>query len=407
MRLGTMLLVFSLAGCLMAQTADVPVKFDGQVRFRNEADGRDFNNDSDLNTYSLLRARLGASIQPLPDVKVYIQVQDSRAFGSEPGTLSSTANLDVHQAYFQLNNLWGKSVDLKVGRQEMIYAGQRLIGAVGWHNVGRAFDGVKLTFGKNNTLDVFNMIVTESSAASGVPSIGAESADFNFFGVYYKHRKKQGYKLDLYGLIESNLRETVPGEDDLGRVTLGSYAKGKLSGNFDFESELALQVGKRLGQDVSAFMLTGALGYTFASARKPHVSIGYDYLSGMDAGDTDYKVFDTLFATNHKFYGFMDYFLNVPAHTGGAGLQDFMVKGKLPLRSNLSLSGHFHNFRAAKGAEKNLGNELDFSLNYKYNAAVSAVWGLSVFMPGTLIEQRFANNNDVAVWSYTSLLVKF
>ncbi len=91
---------FLFEGHLSAQGSNTPIKFDGQIRMRSEADGRDFNNDSDVNTYTLLRTRFGAAVQPLEDVNVYIQLQDSRAFGREPSTLANTSNIDVHQAFF-------------------------------------------------------------------------------------------------------------------------------------------------------------------------------------------------------------------------------------------------------------------------------------------------------------------
>ncbi len=77
---------FLFEGHLSAQEPNPPIKFDGQIRMRSEADGRDFNSDSDVNTYTLLRTRFGAAVQPLEDVNVYIQLQDSRAFGREPST---------------------------------------------------------------------------------------------------------------------------------------------------------------------------------------------------------------------------------------------------------------------------------------------------------------------------------
>ncbi|MFQ5674730.1 MAG: alginate export family protein [bacterium] len=403
--------VFLFEGTLTAQISNVPIKFNGQIRMRSEADGRDFNNDSDINSYTLLRTRFGAAMQPADDVNVYIQIQDSRAFGLEPNTLANTSNLDIHQAFFQVNRLWNKNISIKVGRQEMIYGSERILGAVGWSNVGRSFDGVKLTVGKTNTFDLFSMIINESSQpvlgpATPTTTAGRDNADYNLFGVYYKHRKKSQYMLDVYGLFESNLNETVPGEDDLNRLTIGSYSKGRFSDNVDFETELALQLGKRRGQDVTAFMLTGSVGYTFQSARRPSVRAGIDYLSGMDAGDSDYKAFDTLFATNHKFYGFMDYFVNVPVNTNGQGLVDLMIKAKIPFANKFNFNAHFHNFQAAKGDEKNLGNELDLILNYKYNAVASFVLGLAFFIPGDLLEQSFANN-DIGIWSYSTFLVNF
>lgn len=412
MKQSMLLIIFmALAGNLFGQT-QVPIKFDGQIRTRSEADGRDFDSDTDVNTYTVLRTRFGASIQPSSDVNVYVQIQDSRAYGTEPNTLSNTANLDIHQAFFQVNDLWGKDIGLKVGRQEMVYGGQRLIGSVGWSNVGRSFDGAKLTFGKKSTFDLFSMIIDENNTPVGGPATpattaGRDNTDFNFFGAYYKHRTNSNYILDAYALFESDLSETVLNENDLNRLTVGSYNKGKFGGNFNFETEVALQLGKRMGQDVSAFMLTGAVGYTFQTAKKPRVSVGVDYLSGSETGDNDYKTFSTLFATNHKFYGYMDYFINVPLNAGGLGLQDIMVKVYYPFSNNLKFNAHFHNFQTAKGDEKNLGNELDLVLNYKYNSVASFIFGISVFIPGDLFEQVFGGNDDLGFWSHTTLLVNF
>jgi len=407
----TILIFATLAFDLSAQT-QIPVKFDGQIRARNEADARDFNSDTEVNTYSLLRTRFGAAIQPTSDVNVYIQIQDSRAFGSEPSTLANTANVDIHQAFFQVNDLWGYPLTLKIGRQEMVYGNQRLIGAVGWSNVGRSFDAAKLSIGKKNTLDLFSAIINENNtpvtgAATPAAVEGEENTDFNFVGAYYKHRNNPDYMLDIYGLFESNLNESIPDENDLNRLTLGSYNKGKFGNSFDFETEVALQLGKRMGQDVSAFMLTGALGYTFQTAKAPSVSIGIDYLSGSEAGDEDYNTFDTIFATNHKFYGYMDYFINIPDNTNDAGLVDIMAKVNYPLSNSLKFNAHFHNFQTAKGDEKNLGNELDLILDYQYNKVASFQFGVSAFVPGDLTEQIFGGNDDIGFWSHTTFLVTF
>lgn len=96
-------------GMVNAQVSEIPIKFGGQIRVRGESDGRDFNNDTSVNTYTLLRMRFGAEVKPLEDIKVFIQLQDSRAFGQEPTTLSNISNLDIHQAFFQINNLCGTS----------------------------------------------------------------------------------------------------------------------------------------------------------------------------------------------------------------------------------------------------------------------------------------------------------
>ena len=42
--------------------------------------------------------------------------------------------------------------------------------------------------------------------------------------------------------------------------------------------------------------------------------------------DTDIKVFDTLFTTNHKFCGYSAHVINVLLHTSCLGMQDAALK---------------------------------------------------------------------------------
>ena len=160
-----------------------------------------------------------------------------------------------------------------------------------------------------------------------------DDTGFYFGGLYITYQPKKKYRLDLYALGEWNRKQTMDDEDDLRRVTLGTYDRGKLDA-IDYEVEVAAQLGKRHNpvskesQTVSAFMLTGSIEYTIDAEYKPRIAAGYEYLSGQDAGDEDYKVFDTLFATNHKFYGLL------PQYSRGYGRgRTTRSDGKVPDQS--------------------------------------------------------------------------
>ena len=56
----------------------------------------------------------------------------------------SDGPIDLHQAYATLGNHKEFPLSLKVGRQELSYGDERLIGAFGWNNIGRVFDAAKL-----------------------------------------------------------------------------------------------------------------------------------------------------------------------------------------------------------------------------------------------------------------------
>src|SRR5436190_9447472 len=52
--------------------------------------------------------------------------------------------IDLHQAYVTIGNHKEFPLSLKVGRQELSYGEERLIGAFGWNNIGRVFDAAKV-----------------------------------------------------------------------------------------------------------------------------------------------------------------------------------------------------------------------------------------------------------------------
>jgi hypothetical protein len=53
----------------------------------------------------LLRSRLSVAGEPLEDVTVFFQAQDSRTFGEEPSTAANLRNLDLHQGWFEVRNV--------------------------------------------------------------------------------------------------------------------------------------------------------------------------------------------------------------------------------------------------------------------------------------------------------------
>ena len=162
-----------------------------------------------------------------------------------------------------------------------------------------------------------------------------------------------------------------------------------------------------------------SVGYGFPSLPfQPALFIGVDYLSGDDDfGDETEKWFDTLYATNHKYYGFMDYF---PAQTGGRGFTDIHVRGLTDIHVKLAaqplestqVNVAFHNFRSSQdhtltdgSTTRDYLNELDLTVNHRYSANVSFVGGVSLAMPGDIIKE--SRGEDNATWAYLMTVVNF
>lgn len=118
----------------------------GQVRIRSEFDGRDLNNESDIIERSYMRTRLGLLFTGMEKTEVFLQIQDSRNLGVNSASLTNDNNLGVHQAYIKFQcRLWDR-LTWQIGRFEAKYGRERLIGSENWDNVGRSFDGLRLTF---------------------------------------------------------------------------------------------------------------------------------------------------------------------------------------------------------------------------------------------------------------------
>ncbi|MCP4216024.1 MAG: alginate export family protein, partial [bacterium] len=222
------LLLFLAAILLLTTTSDLfagkkkaeeRMSFSLQIRSRGEMNGKDFNSDTDLNSYDLLRTRLGITFRPMKDMEAFVQVQDSRVFGEESSTLTdgSANNFDLHQAYFKVNNLFKMPLTLKVGRMEVVYGPQRLIGSVGWHNIGRSFDGAVLTLNlKKVAIDFFNFKEIENLEVG-------DTGDKDVIGIHADFKLSPKYKTQAF-IIWQKMEPT----EELSRYTAGFYVAGKM-----------------------------------------------------------------------------------------------------------------------------------------------------------------------------------
>ncbi len=388
---------------VQAQDSEFPTyTIQGQVRHRFESNAKTFDSKNSALNFNLLLTRLGVNFYREKHVEAFIQFQDSRVMGEETNTLTdgSADRFDLHQGYLKLINLFNEPVDLQIGRFEANYGSQRLIGAVGWHNIGRSFDGFRVTIHPENmSIDLFNFKVVEEVEAG-------DEGDLNFYGANGDFKLIENYKTQAFVLWQR-----AQPTDELSRYTAGLFISG-VSGNFKPEIELAYQAGTRASIDVSAFMVTVNLGYSFSSATiKPTISVGIDYLSGDDdPADGTYKVFDTMYGTNHKIYGYMDYFLNIPVHTMGLGLTDVHVKGSVKATKEMSIRLAIHTFMSSEdytladgSTSTNFGNEVDLTVVYTYTNRVSFVGGVSAFLPGAIFKET--RGEDLSTWAYASTII--
>lgn len=383
-------------------------KLNGQIQLRTELDGRDFSNSTHPLTFASMRTRLGVEKSFEEVVSFLVQFQDSRVFGEEPNTLTPIDNIDLHQGFLKLNKLFDWDWQIQAGRFEVAYGTERFFGAVGWHYVGRSFDGVRFTILPETwKLDLFGLTIDESVnyIANATPGMylspGQPTPSRSIYGFWKQNTLTEKSKFDLFGYYEIDRTEIAEDTCFLNMFTLG----GSYWGNYDklsIISEAAFQFGDMLGRDLSAYLFSLSGNYSFDEAK---LGLGFDLLSGTDSDDfsTSMNTFQPAYGTNHKFYGYMDYFINVATNTGNLGLNDFYLIGNFsPENSKWSFDANLHHFMSNKSSaadQNTFGQELDLTVKFNLIKGTTLSWGGSLFFPGELMKSYYGNE-DVAYWTY-------
>ncbi len=435
------MLVVALAAVVLgagSAMADTDVTITGQVRARTEISDKSFDTLVKVQQFTYLRTRVMADARINNNTHAVAQFQDSRILGDNgySGSLSDAKNVDLHQAYLQVDHLWNNGVGFKAGRFEVNLGNQRVFGAVGWHNVGRSWEGFQTWLDREKVrFDAFWLKKMELNATTG-------NTDFDIFGA---QATIKSINLDLFGFFEhdafqddSTLITNAPigtfysQHKRLQRLNLGLYYK-RIYQQFDFELNSVYQTGQKQiwtepvtdrlvseELDIAAFMFAFETGYTFDRPCRPRLAMGIDYTSGDDdAADDKYEAYDNLYYTGHKFRGFMDYFPASPKPGGtgqDVGLMDVMLRLKANPTAGWTVKGDFHFFKTATdyvdpmdttGATmtKDIGMEFDIGIVTSRVAGVKLAAGASLFLP----TESYAGmaDPDPRFWSYLQATAGF
>ncbi len=391
-------------------------KLNGQIQLRSELDGRDFSNKTHALTFASLRTRLGVEKTFDQKVQLFVQFQDSRVFGEEGNPNSDIKNVDLHQGYVKLFKPFNLDLNVKAGRFEMSYGTERFFGASNWSYTGRAYDGVLFTFLPDDfDMNLFALTLNESNNYISnafflsYPYPESASPSHSIYGLEKLFSNSEKSKYELIAYYENNRFKTNQGDDALKMFTLAGTYWGTY-GLFSTIVEAAYQFGKMGDMDISSYLLSLSGDYNINNAT---VGAGVDLLSGTKNTSNDFNTFMPTYGTGHKFYGYMDYFTNIPINTLFAGLNDFYADfNYLFVESKLSFGAALHHFMSNKpilistttnpdGNEENtFGQELDLTLKYDFVKGTSITWGGSLFFPCKIMKAFFAPREDTAFWTY-------
>lgn len=418
----------------------------GQLRTRTEfrdGQGNPLPKGASAAFFTSQRTRLSAGYN-MYRLKFGIAVQDVRVWGQDVSTINRTTAQDnnglmLHEAWAEIgitdtsNKRY--SLALKIGRQELLYDDQRLLGNLDWLQQARRHDAavLKLTAAgwnvhagfaysqnkENATGTVF--AATPPGAYAGNTNAGVMYKSFEYLHASHTHAKGAVSFLlfadqfnKYHSSVENNAPVKVWDKGTWNRLTTGLYGTHQINA-LSLVTAAYYQAGKTAaGQKLSAALFS-AQGLFNLSSRWA-VGAGVDYTTGGTSGNTSHA-FDPLYGTPHKFWGFMDYFYAGSAF-GGKGLADYYLKATYKPASQWLVSLYAHRFASASVVFDGLGNrlsktfgtEIDLVANYTLTKYISFEAGYSQFFNTSSLGAASVKNVPDArpfnQWAYLMIKVQ-
>jgi len=354
------------------------------------------------------------------EVVLKLSLQDVRIWGSVDQIYKSDPNLqNVYEAWAQYN--FNDKIGIKAGRMELDYDNARFLGNLAWAAQGRSHDAF-LFIWKNNDGMKLDIGLAYNQNWRFEPAwlnqnVYDHSATKNYKTMQFAHFNMKKEEGNFSALIHNDGRQIAADTSMAFRQTYAVLGD-KMFGDIKLAAEFYYQGGKNgANVDVSAVLAT--FYATFETSITP-ITVGGEYLSGTSADDISNNrdgAFNPLYGTNHKFYGFMDYFYVGNGHSN-KGLIDINVKTNFKLGEKSNLLARVHYFMspvniqdpndATLNLSNSLGTEIDLVYGVKLHKAVNLKIGYSqMFATESMVEVKGTGDNTAFNnWAWLMLTFK-
>ncbi len=373
----------------------------GEFRERMEGFDAFGFNDGREDLYWLSRLRLNATMTPSKTFSFQVQAQDARVGKKTVGPTGAPfhAPFDLRMAFADIGSSTGR-LTARVGRQELVYGEQRLVGHVGWVNAARTFDAAKVTFRtKAFSVDAFGASVVRTL----VDEFDKSGAGNRFAGAYATTTRiipQATVEPYLFWKRDVNLRGELGTVADLQHSTIGVRLAGRMPARLDYGIEMAVQRGTLGAEDVRAWAGHWQLRESLPGPGAAKLTAEYNFASGdRDPSDGVRGTFDQLYPTPHDKTGLADQIGWKNIRHARAGFELTPVKG-LPISTN------YHSWWLAEprdavygvnnavvgrvptgAADTHVGQELDVQVARALTPHMALAAGYAHIAPGAFLKQ--------------------
>lgn len=427
---------------ILSTTSRAQFSVDAQLRTRSEyrdGQGAPLPEGAPPAFFTSQRTRLGLGYSTYR-LKFGLTVQDVRVWGQDVSTINRSTTQDnnglmLYEAWAEIgitDSSYKKgNLTLKIGRQEIVFDDQRLIGNLDWLQQGRHHDAAILkyttpawniqlgaAFNQNKELSsgtVYNATPPGNYTANTNGGPMYKSFEFGYANRHLNHGQVSflafADQFNQYNIDSTNAKTW--GKGVWTRFTTGFYFTNRFN-RTQVIAAAYYQTGRTsTNQSLSAGLLSVSAQYHFSA----HFALGpgIDYTSGGSSGNISHA-FDPLYGTPHKFWGLMDYFYAASGF-GSKGLEDYYIKSEYGISKRLKLNVDLHQFFSASAVtntngytNRDFGTEADLVADYALTNVIGFQAGYSRFWStATLTSPQVKNVPDAksnSNWAYLMITIR-
>jgi hypothetical protein len=348
--------------------------------------------------YDLTRVHGGLTVRPTEWLTGYLQFHDLHALGLPLRDVASNMRdtFDFRQGYLDFHP---GPLQLIVGRQELKFGDERVVGISDWTQTSRTWDGADLRLGDKNRIDLFTTSVVEINPTS----LDKHGAGLTFHGAEGSlDTVVPKTSIQPFVLVRA-LPRVISHQGRAGtetEVSFGSYYDAKLPFGFDTSGTGVLQRGSYSNESIHAGAGIIRGGYAASSLPwKPHIEGEYDYATGNPQTNASrIGTYDQQYPSNHNAFGLVDLF-------GFQNIKQDRLNFSFAPRSNFLLlfqTGSLHVASVHDGVytgagtslfkappagflHDGIGTEFDASAKYIFHKSIVVNAGVGHLFPGTVM----------------------
>jgi len=280
----------------------------GEFRERLEGfEGSNFIDGRD-DTYALTRFRFNVAVTASKNLAFQVNLQDARVADKEvgPTTAPFRGPFDLRTGFADIGDAKA-SVGFRIGRQELSFGEQRLLGPLPWVNTGRSWDAARVIV----RAAMFQIDVFGASLVRSLPDQFDKSGNGNrLAGAYATSTKllpRATVEPYVFWRRDVNLQTELGGLGTLSQTTVGARIVGQLPASLDYGVEMALQRGGLDRDSIRAWAGHWQLRSSLPGWASPKITSEYNFATGDEtAADGRRQTFDQLYPTGHDKLGLAD-----------------------------------------------------------------------------------------------------